>query len=236
MISNRNRTATGLALSLVLFGLLVVLVNPLHNFPMGDDWEYARTVQWLLTTGQFYRSPVVQATAFFPAVWGALFSSVLGFSFTTLRLSTLPLAAGTLVAFYLILGELDFEPARRLLGTLTLMVAPLFVFNAHSFMTDVPFLFWLVLGLWCSLRAFRLGRLAWLGAGSICAALAFLTRQLGLALPAAVALVVLIYRPRSDWPRWLAASVAVPLAAVVRFYGWLSLARQVTWAEASITG
>ena len=65
-----------LALCLALFGLLVVLANPLHDFPMGDDWEYARTVQRLLTTGQFYRSPVVQATALFPALWGALFSWV----------------------------------------------------------------------------------------------------------------------------------------------------------------
>jgi hypothetical protein len=232
---NRQRTAAGLLLLVGFFVLLVILINPLRDFPMGDDWEYARTVQRLLTTGQFYRSPVVQATALFPAVWGALFSSVLGFSFTTLRLSTLPLAAGTLVVFYMILGELDIEPARRLLGTLTLMVAPLFVFNALSFMTDVPFLFWLMLGLWCSLRAFRLGRLAWLGAGSVCAALAFLTRQLGLALPAAVALAVLVYRPRSDWPRWLAATIAVPLAATVIFYTWQALAGQTTWADATIT-
>src|SRR5258706_11623715 len=179
----RVRSAWPLALCLLAFGLLVVLANPLHNFPMGDDWEYARTVFKLLTTGQFYRSPVVQATAFFPALWGALFSSVFGFSFTVLRLSTLPLAAGTLLAFYLILGELSFPPAWRLLGTLTLMVAPLFVFNALSFMTDVPCLFWLVLGLGCSLRGFRLGRPGWLLAGSVCGALSFLTRQVGLALP-----------------------------------------------------
>jgi 4-amino-4-deoxy-L-arabinose transferase-like glycosyltransferase len=230
--NSRYQTVAGVVLLLALFGLLVVWINPLHNFPLGDDFEYARSAQVMLTTGQFYRSPVVQASALFPAVWGALFSAVLGFSFTTLRLSTLPLAAGTLVAIYLILGELGFEQARRLLGTLTLMVAPLFVFNALSFMTDVPFLFWLVLGLWCALRAFRLGRPAWLLASSVCAALAFLTRQLGLALPAAAALVVLIYRPRSDWPRWLAASVAVPLAATVLFYG----TRQGTWAETSITG
>src|SRR5712675_1483528 len=95
---------------LLLFGLLVVAINPLHDFPMGDDWEYARTVQRLITTGKFYRSPVVQATVFFPALWGALFSWLLGFSFITLRLSTLPLAAGALAVFYLMLRELGFEP------------------------------------------------------------------------------------------------------------------------------
>src|SRR5258708_37113902 len=98
------------AACLLGFALLVVLANPLHDSPMGDDWEYARTVQRLLATGQFYRSPVVQATVLFPALWGALFSWLWGFSFTTLRLSTLPLAAGTLALFYLILAELGFEP------------------------------------------------------------------------------------------------------------------------------
>lgn len=224
-----------LLLLTALFVLLTLLLNPIHNFPMGDDWEYARTVQQLLTTGHFYRSPVVQATAFFPAVWGALFSSVLGFSFTTLRLSTLPLAAGTILLFYLILGELDFESSSRLLGALTLLVAPLFVFNAYSFMTDVPFLFWLLLSLWCSLRAFRRGGLAWLAAGSLCAAVAFLTRQLGLALPVAVVLAVLIYRPRSDWLRWMVACAVVPLTAAVLFYLWEAWAGQTTWADATIT-
>ena len=75
-----------------LFALLAAAVGPLHNFPIGDDWEYARTVQRLLATGEFYRSPLVQATALFPAAWGALFAAALGFSFNTLRLSTLPLA------------------------------------------------------------------------------------------------------------------------------------------------
>src|SRR5215510_12325087 len=114
-MSARARSAWPLALCLLLFALLAALANPLHNFPMGDDWEYARTVARLLATGQFYRSPVVQATVFFPALWGALFSYLLGFSFVTLRLSTLPLAAGTLALFYAILGELGFAPLQRAL-------------------------------------------------------------------------------------------------------------------------
>src|SRR5258708_16437039 len=143
-LRNRARSVWPLLACLLLFGLLVVVVTPLHDFPMGDDWEYARTVQRLITTGQFYRSPVVQATVFFPALWGALFAWLLGFSFTTLRLSTLPLAAGTLAAFYLILGELRCAPGRRPLGPLALMVAPLFLLRGPSVMTSVPGLLWLM--------------------------------------------------------------------------------------------
>jgi hypothetical protein len=235
-IKQRLAAAWPLGLCLALFVLLVILVNPLHDFPMGDDWEYARSVQRLLTTGQFYRSPVVQATVLFPALWGGLFARLFGFSFTILRLSTLPLGAGCLAAFYGILGELGFDRSRRLLGTLAFMVTPLFVFNALSFMTDVPFLFWLLLGLWCALRAFRLQRAAWLVAASACSALAFLTRQLGLAQAVALALAVLIFQPRSAWPRWLAAALVVPLAAAVLFFAWQAVAGQTTWADSTITG
>ncbi len=220
----------------VLFLLLVVAVDPLHNFPVSDDWEYARTAQTLLATGQFVRSPLVQATAFFPAVWGALFSAALGATFTALRLSTLPLGLGAVLAFYGALGELGFDSGRRLLGALTLMVSPLFVFFTHSFMTDVPFLFWLLAGLWLSLRALRLERPGLALAGSVCAALAFLTRQLGLALPLALAIVILAQRPRAEWPRWLAASLALPLLTAAAFFAWQSLDRQATWADLSITG
>lgn len=234
-ITDRRVSLVGAGVVVLLFGVMVVAINPLHNFPMGDDWEYARTAQKLLTTGQFYRSPVLQATAFFPGVWGALFSMVLRFSFTTLRLSTLPLAAGALVAFYLILGELSFDAVRQFIGTVTLMVAPFFVFNALSFMTDVPFLFWALLSVLCSLRAFRRGRLNWLVAGAVCAALAFLTRQLGLALPVAVAVMVLVYKPRGEWLSWLAACLAVPLLAAAVYFGWQTLTGQMTWADSTIT-
>jgi 4-amino-4-deoxy-L-arabinose transferase-like glycosyltransferase len=235
-LKQRFQTNAGPLLIAILFITLVGLVNPLHNFPMSDDWEYARTAQTLLATGRFERSPLVQATAFFPALWGALFSAVFGLTFTALRLSTLPLGLGTVLAFYGLLGELDFDPARRLLGALTFMAGPLFVFLTHSFMTDMPFLFWLMLGLWLSLRALRLKRVSLAFWGSLCAALAFLTRQLGLALPLAFTLVILIHRPRSDWPRWLAAITALPIFAAVLFYSWQSLSGQTTWADAAITG
>ncbi len=230
------RAAIGFAAAcLVLFALHAALVNPLHNIPIGDDWEYARSVQRLLETGQFYRSPLVQATVYIHVLWGALFAKAFGFSFVALRLSTLPLAAGALAAFYGILGQLGFSPGRRALGTLTLMAAPLFVFYSQSFNTEVPFLCWLLLGLGCTLRGLRQGRLAWVTAGSLFSALAFLTRQIGLVLPVAMLLVVLVYRPRAQWVAWLAASLTLPALAVIGFYGWQALAHQVSWADTAVT-
>ena len=72
---------------------MVGAVSPFHDTPVQDDWDYARTVQILLQTGSFQRSEIAQATEVTSALWGAAFAAALGFSFDTLRLSTLALSA-----------------------------------------------------------------------------------------------------------------------------------------------
>ena len=59
-----------------------------------DDWTYAWSVERLLHHG---RIEVLDWSAVYPvgpAIWGAAWSAVLGFSFATLRFSTLALAFG----------------------------------------------------------------------------------------------------------------------------------------------
>src|SRR5262249_33973548 len=78
-------------------------------------------------------------------------------------------------------------------------------------------------------------RLAWVAAGSLFGALAFLTRQIGLALPAAAALTILFYRPRREWKRWFTAALLLPALAALAFYAWQVLAGQTSWADSAIT-
>ena len=128
------------ALILLTFAALVILVNLFHDYPVQDDWDYARTVSILLKAGAFERSQIAQASEVASALWGALFAALFGFSFNTLRFSTLVLSTASLLIFYTTLGALGFEPRSRLLAVLTLTVAPLFVFLSFTFMTDVPML------------------------------------------------------------------------------------------------
>src|SRR5262249_3273378 len=83
-----------------------------------------------------------------------------------------------------------------LLGALTLLVNPLFVFHAYSFLTDVPCLSLAVWSLFCYVRAFRRSSpdLCWLLAASSLAAGTYLIRQVGIALPLA-ALAALLLSP-----------------------------------------
>ena len=70
----------------------VLVVNPAGNFPLNDDWAYGKAVRGMVEQGSFRPCPWGGMTLISQAVWGSLFCLPAGFSFTTLRFSTLCLA------------------------------------------------------------------------------------------------------------------------------------------------
>lgn len=228
-----------------VFLLLVVLIAPLRQFPVQDDWDYSKTVWNLVQTGVFHRQEGAQATVIFPALWGSLWVRAFGFSFATLRVSTLALAWGALLFFYWLLGELGFDLPRRLLGAGTLMVAPAFVYLSFSFMTDVPFLFGYLGALACYVRAWRRDDLRFAVLGSALAALAFLARQIGLLAPAAFGLFLFMQRwprgqgedaaPRRPLARWLLAAGLLPILAASGYFVYVRFLGGANWADRART-
>src|SRR5437868_2489647 len=92
----------GLLVVLVTLAGALVVVSPFGEFAVDDDWVYAQAVHQLLVDG-VYRPSIWIDTAFVAqAWWGAGASLLLGFSYTSLRLSTLLLSAVALVFYYLL--------------------------------------------------------------------------------------------------------------------------------------
>ena len=231
---NRRTTWIGAGLIILILALTIIAINPLHDFPVEDDWDYSRMVKIFHDTGVLQRSDYAQATLIFPALYGGLVSNLFGFSFTNLRLSTLVLALVTLLAFYVLLGELKLDVPRRIIGTLTLLVAPIFIYLAFSFMTDVPALCWLTLAILFYVRALKRNTLLDALIGSCCAAFMFLTRQTGAFVPVAFGLIVLLRLPRWSWIKFLGAGV-VPAAAVIALYLLFNRNSTDNWATQNIT-
>ena len=79
----------------VLLLLLVtcIAVPPWGDFPQNDDWVHAKAVQRQLEdlTGPYRGHPFCTSSLVGLVYWGALFARVFGFSFDTLRMSTLVL-------------------------------------------------------------------------------------------------------------------------------------------------
>lgn len=232
-----SRSWLGAGIIAVVFLLVVIAVNPIRDFPVEDDWDYAKEVFNFLQTGTFQRLEVTQATVFFPAMWGAFWSKLFGFSFATLRVSTLMLALGALLFFYGLLGELDFDLPRRVIGTLAFMVTPAFVYLAFSFMTDIFLLFGILGALFFYVRAWRSRRWMLAFAASLFAALGFLARQVGILIPVAFAIFLLLERKhaRREMIRWMLAGTLVPLIVVAIYLLWSRFGGGANWADSART-
>jgi len=228
----------------ILFLLFAAALLPWKfDFPLNDDWAYALAARALSETGRLTLSDWGSATQLPHLLTGAIFAKIFGFSFSVLRAANLLVAAAALFVFVRILDEFEIGPFEKTAAALTLALNPLYLVLANSFMTDIHYLFWMLSAVYFYVRRLKDpadGRaLAFAGA---CAAAAYLTRQLAVALPLAFTLILFLQSragaasrqkgqpAKTPW-RALAAAWALPLAAMAGYYLWFSKVHGPTWAS-----
>lgn len=205
------------------------------DFPLNDDWAYAWAAKGLAATGRLTLSDWGASTQLPHILAGALAAKLFGFSFGALRALNLLVAAAALFVFGRLLEEFDAPPFERLAAALALAFCPLYLVLAGSFMTDVHYFFWMLLACLFYVRNLKKPEDAaalWL-AGA-CAALAYLTRQLAVALPLAFTLALAMQKRLK--PRDLAAAWAPPAAAMLGYWLWFRFAHGPTWASENYVG
>jgi hypothetical protein len=173
--------------------LVALILRPFQNTPFIDDWTYAWSVEWLLQHGELQILEWSSNLNVVQVLWGALFCLPGGFSFTALRVSTWVLAVGCLWGLYWLLRELDIARHAALLGTATLAVNPVFFMLGFTFMTDVPFLAFMIGASLAMVRAVRTRQTRWLVAATILACLASGVRLVGVVIPVAMVMVLLLH-------------------------------------------
>jgi hypothetical protein len=142
------------ALCIVLVVASVLATNPLLEMGTNDDWSYNWVARELATTGHFtLNNGWIGAMIGVQAYWAALLIRCFGFSFTLLRLSTLPFAAGCAVLLYRLSRSAGLDPYFALFATVSVTLSPVFIPVAASFMTDVPGCFFRLAGIYCALRS-----------------------------------------------------------------------------------
>jgi hypothetical protein len=213
--------APWLLLLLAAYLAPLLIVSPAVEVPLIDDWNHALSVRHLVEEGRLWIANWTATTLVFQVFWGALFAAPFGFSFTTLRLSTLALSFAASLALYLLCREFDVSPPRAFLGALTLWLNPIVFGLSYTFMSDIPFLALYLLATLFSVRGVARARRRDLFAGSCFAALAFLVRHQGALIP----LGVLLYGLLARWPprlflRRLPAVASAPALAVAGYLAW----------------
>ena len=167
----------------LLWTLAVIIVQPVGEFPLNDDWSWGMTVKRLVEGLGYQPGRWREMTLLSHTLWGALFCIPHGFSFTALRFSTLLLSLTGALAMYGLIRQLQRPRLLAVVCALTLVFNPIYFALSNTFMTDVPFTALAILSALFFVRHLQRGSDADLLVGTIFAVIATLSRQMALCLP-----------------------------------------------------
>ena len=128
------------SLPFLAFAAAIFFINPIGEFPLFDDWSFARTVLNYQETGKLKICGWASMTLVLQTWWGILWTKLFGFSFTVLRFSTIFCAFASVVMLYKILSHQHKDYKMVSFFCLILIFNPIFFLCSLSFMTDIPFL------------------------------------------------------------------------------------------------
>lgn len=131
-----NRYAFAL---LIIFLLAELIVNPLKNFPLNDDWSYSKSLLIMQTEGTFILGEWAAMTLLTHTLWGLLFTKIFGFSFIVLRMSTLVSSFIGLIFLNKLVYKISKNQVLAFISALTLLFNPLYFNMSNTYMTDVNF-------------------------------------------------------------------------------------------------
>ena len=221
---------------LVIIGIYLastIIISPLTDVPSHDDWSFAIAVRNLLNLGTLKFSGWTEPTLIFQTLWGGLFSLIFGYSFITLKVSTILLSLTGSIFLYLILKRAGCGDFLSVTGTAIQFLSPSFLGLSYTFMTDVPYVSLMVISLYWYLRGVEDGDCKALFIGSITATCAFLVRQLGILIPFGVFVYYLLSRRGREGGSLTSLSLAsflVPLLTLSLYSIWYAGGGS-TWAQ-----
>lgn len=175
---------------ILLFILLIaeLIIWPFGEFPLNDDFAYARSVFIWDQTNMFQLGSWPAMTLFSHALLGLLFVKVFGFSYVALRLANMALC---LVTLFVLNKYFKKSQTPRMAAILCAIIVfnPYYLNLFNSFMTDLTFVNFTILGFYFLNEYFKTGKIFQLVLFSLFGLLAILVRQLGVALFIAFLLV-----------------------------------------------
>ena len=129
-----------------------LIINPIGEFPLGDDWAYSKRVSNFLESGSFESPDWGGALFFTQLLWGAAFCKIFGFSFSVLRVSELLALFFTLVIFYQIILKVTASNHSSLIITLLFFLNPIITYQSNTFQPDIPYTLLAILSVYFFLK------------------------------------------------------------------------------------
>lgn len=135
--------------------LCELIARPYTTMGICDDGPYILMARTLATTGHFAYNGWATAMMGWQLYLGAAFIKLFGPSFTSVRMSTMLVAMALAFLFQRTLVRVDVSERNATIGTLALVLSPLYLMLSVSFMSDISGLFAIVICLYGCLRALQ---------------------------------------------------------------------------------
>ena len=182
---------------ILLFFLAEILINPIGEFPLNDDWAYSKTVETYLSTGVLKFSAwqaVPMLTQYLTAI---TFCKIFGFSFTALRFVSLISSVVIIISFNQILKKTQLSSKSKFIALMVLVFNPIFLSLSNTFMPDVFLLMLTLIGFLFLLKTIQNTSVINLLLFCFFSVAATLVRQTGILLPLSFAIVYVFVFPFS---------------------------------------
>ncbi|MDQ1265959.1 MAG: hypothetical protein QG635_1111, partial [Bacteroidota bacterium] len=177
---------------ILLWIIIAVIINPIGEFPLNDDWLYSKAVIDLLHGYKYQPSYLIQMTLISQSYWGLLFCLPSGFSFTALRISTLTAGIAAVVSMYFICRKLELNRTISFIFALIIAFNPIFLNLSYTYMTDIPFFTMTLISFLFFFDSIKRGKNISYILGIVFSIFSILCRQIGIMLPIAFGLYFII--------------------------------------------
>lgn len=191
--TNRRLLAFACALALPL---LALIIWPVAEMGLDDDWSYIKTAQVLSQTGHLVYNGWATAMLGWQLYFADLFIKLFGFSFTAVRSTTWIIATVTAYLVQRCFVRCGLRQRNATVGTLAVVLSPLYLALTFSFMTDIAGFFSIVVCFYACLRAVQActnrSALAWIACAAMSSTIFGSSRQIAW-------LGVLVMVPSAVW-------------------------------------
>jgi hypothetical protein len=133
----------------------VLISSPYTTMGIGDDGPYILVAKNLADTGHIHYNGWSAAMLCWQLYLGAALIKVFGFSFTTVRASTMLVSVSSAFLVERILVRCSISERNAVIGTLAFVLSPLYLLLSVTFMSDIHGLFGIIVCLYACLRALQ---------------------------------------------------------------------------------
>jgi hypothetical protein len=202
----------------LLFVISEIIVNPIGDFPLNDDWTYGKSVLIFQNEGRIDIGNFAAMSLCSHILWGFLFTKVFWFSFSVLRFSTLISSFIGIAFLYKLVIRITENKNLSLFSALILLFNPLYFNLSNTFMTDVNFNTLLIMACYFAYDFFKTQSRSSFLLVFLFSILLILLRQFGIIAPVCFTLTLLFLKQR----KWLIIGFSTLLTfgvyAILKYY------------------